>query len=47
MEEIMYVDSNGDGVINPEDTVDPDHYMALVDMCDSNNDGTLDLCEIH
>jgi len=36
-----------DGAINPEDAVDADHYAALVEYCDFNNDGTLDSCEIH
>jgi hypothetical protein len=36
-----------DGAINPQDEMDLEHYGILVENCDTNNDGTLDSCEIH
>jgi len=36
-----------DGAINPEDNIDSDHYALLTDACDTNNDGTIDACEVH
>ena len=42
-----YYDTNGDGVLNPEDEMDMEHYEVMVANCDSNYDGTLEICEIH
>jgi len=36
-----------DGSINPEDVIEEEHYSLMLDNCDSNNDGTIDACEIH
>jgi len=47
MEVYMYYDTNGDGVINPEDEMDMEHYEVMVANCDTNFDGTIELCEIH
>jgi len=52
IEAVMYetlatLDTNGDNVINPEDVIEEEHYTLLLDGCDSNNDGTIDTCELH
>jgi hypothetical protein len=47
MEMIAANDTNGDDVINPEDVIDADHYATLVAECDSNDDGSIDMCEMH
>jgi hypothetical protein len=36
-----------DGAINPEDNIEVEHYDLLIDYCDTNNDGSLDACEVH
>jgi len=46
-EVIAYYDTNVDGAINPEDDIDEDHYGVMVEYCDTNNDGTIDSCEVH
>lgn len=43
---IYNYDTNFDGVINPEDDLDEDHYNDWVELCDLNDDGTLDLCDV-
>jgi len=44
---IAYYDTNMDGSINPEDTIDSEHYSILIEYCDFDNNGTLEACEIH
>jgi hypothetical protein len=46
LEVIAYYDANGDGAINPEDIIAEDHYNMLL-TCDTNNDGTIEACEMH
>jgi len=31
---IIYYDTNGDNVINPEDAIDEEHYGMLIENCD-------------
>jgi hypothetical protein len=46
-EEVMaYYDTDNDGVIDPADDVEPEHYHAMVDHCDMNDDGSIVACEI-
>lgn len=44
---INYYDPNYDGVINPQDDIDMEHYEILVEYCDYDNDGSIDMCEVH
>jgi len=43
---MAYYNNNGDGVINPEDQMDEEHYAQLVEYCDTNFDGAIDECEL-
>jgi len=44
---IEYYDTSMDGVINPEDYIEEEHYGIMVEYCDTNFDGTIDACEVH
>jgi hypothetical protein len=47
MEFIAYYDTNVDGAINPEDSMDAEHYEILLEWCDTNDDGNVSECEVH
>jgi hypothetical protein len=38
-------DTNLDSAINPEDFIDVNTYAFLLEVCDMNNDGSIDACE--
>jgi len=44
---MAYYDLNGDNNLNPDDLMNDNHYELLVELCDVNNDGSIDFCEMH
>lgn len=44
---MSYYDTNGDGVANFGDNVDPAHIDEINMMCDYNGNGETDSCEMH
>jgi hypothetical protein len=47
IEAFEYYDTNNDGVINPEDNIDEDHLEDYMALCDLDNDGNIEKCEVH
>jgi hypothetical protein len=47
IEAFEYYDTNGDGVINPEDNIDEDHLEDYMALCDFDFDGNIEKCEVH
>ena len=43
----MYYDTNADGSINLGDNIENDHLEILVEYCDTDNNQSLNACEIH
>jgi hypothetical protein len=41
-----YYNSNDDMTINPEDDIEEEHYIIMINYCDSNMDGNIDHCEV-
>jgi Ca2+-binding EF-hand superfamily protein len=46
-EVLDYYSTNGNMYIDSEDEIATEHFSILVDYCDSDDDGNIDLCEIH
>jgi len=45
-EVFSFYNTNDDMAINPEDDIEEDHYLIMVEYCDSNMDGSVNHCEI-
>jgi len=47
-EEVMTAyDTDGNGTIDFSDNVDADHLSLMVEYCDTDYDGVLNICEVH
>jgi len=44
---LAYYDTDLNDSINPADAIDDEHYGVMIEYCDTNNDGSIDSCEIH
>lgn len=40
-------DTNGDALINLGDTMATDKYELAIELCDFDNNGDIDICEVH
>lgn len=43
---MAYYDNDGNNYINPADNIDNEHFEDIGMYCDTNNDGSIDGCEL-
>jgi hypothetical protein len=43
---MAYYNTNGSWMINPEDAFEYSHYVVMLETCDTDFDGSIDICEI-
>jgi hypothetical protein len=46
LEVIAYYDTNGDYNIDLNDNIDVDHYADMIEYCDTDDNGSIEPCEI-